>query len=142
MRKAFKIIIWVLGCIILLLLGICVWLNTPSGKNFVRQQAVNFLRKKLKTETYNGEVGYVLPRYVFLKNVLFKDQSKDTLLSAGDLTARVDMLALLHSHLNVRELRLENISAHIYRNAPDTDFNFTYIINAFAGKNTKPKDTT
>ena len=50
MRKFLKVVLYVIGSILVLLLAVIVWLNTDSGKNFVRTRAVAFLRNKLKTE--------------------------------------------------------------------------------------------
>lgn len=139
MRKFLKIFLYVLGSIIVLLLGVVVWLNTGSGKNFVRTRVVAFLHGKLKTEVSIGELGYGLPKYIVLKNVLFKDQKNDTLLAIGNLKIDIDMLKLLKKQVSVQQVVLEGVHAHIYRNAPDTNFNFTYIIDAFTSKSKSPK---
>lgn len=138
MRKALRISLYVLGGILTLLLIVVVWLNTGPGKRFVRDKVVAFLENKLKTEVKIGELGYGLPKYIVLRDVLFRDQSKDTLLSVRHLRVNVNMLKLLSSKLDVQQLTLEGVNAHVYRLAPDTNYNFTYIINAFAGKDPKP----
>lgn len=139
MRKAFKIFLYIIGGIFLLLILAVVWLNTNWGKNFVRERALAFLRGKLKTEVQIGELGYGLPKYIVLKDVLFKDQANDTLLAVGNLRVNVNMLRLLSNTLDVQNLTLESVYANIHRKAPDTNFNFTYIINAFAGNSTEPQ---
>src|SRR6185312_2376545 len=144
MRKVLKVFLYILGGIFVLLIGVIIWLNTPYGKNFVRARVVAFLRGKLKTEVYINELGYGLPKYVVLKGVLFKDQAKDTLLAVQELKIDLDMLKLIHKQVDVQQLLLNGVHAHVYRNAPDTDFNFSYIITAFTGKKdtTKKKDTS
>lgn len=137
MRKALKIFLYFLGGVFVLLILAVVWLNTGWGKQFVKDRALAFLRGKLKTEVQIGELGYGLPKYVVLKDVLFKDQANDTLLQVGNLRININMLQLISSKIDVQSLTLDGVHAHIYRNAPDTNFNFTYIINAFAGN--KPK---
>ncbi|MBA3829650.1 MAG: translocation/assembly module TamB domain-containing protein [Taibaiella sp.] len=139
MRKVLKILLFIIGGVLLLVAGVVVWLNTNSGKGFVRDQALSYLRKKLKTEVYIGELGYGLPKYIVLKNVLFKDQAKDTLLNVRLLEVDIDMLKLLHKQVDIKQIKLEGVNAHIYRNAPDTAFNFSYIINAFTGPTKSPQ---
>ena len=128
----------------MLLIGIVIYIDTPWGQNFVRGRAEAFLRGKLKTELHIGYLGYGFPRYVVLKDVLVKDQARDTLLSLGELKVDVDMLKLLRKQVVVQQVALAGVHAHVYRHLPDTTFNFTYIIDAFAGKpdTGKPKDTT
>jgi len=148
MRKVLKIIGYILGSVFALLLIVVIALNTPWGKTFVKNKVVAFLRNKLKTEVYVGELGYGLPKMVVLKDVLFKDRAKDTLLAAGELRIDIDMLKLLKKQVDIKQIHLAGIHAHVYRNAPDTNFNYSYILTAFGGdkpgeeKKTKPKDTS
>ncbi len=133
MKKFFKIVLIIFCCLVLIIASAIVWLNTKPGMNFVRGKAEAFLRGKLKTEVVIGSLGYGLPKYIVLENVLFKDQAKDTLLSVGKLEIDLDMLALLHKQVNVQAILLENATGNISRGMHDTDFNFSYIIRAFAG---------
>lgn len=138
MRKAFKVILIIVGIILFLVIGAVVYLNTPWGQNFVRSKAEAFLRNKLKTELHIGHLGYGLPKFIVLEDVLFLDQAKDTLLAVGELKIDINMLQLLHKEVDVQQVVLRGVHSHIYRNQPDTTFNFSYIIDAFASK--KPKD--
>lgn len=144
MRKIIKITIYLVGSI-LLLLGIAVlFLISSPGKRFVRDKALVFLRSKLKTEVQIGAVEYTFPKMVGLKNVLFKDQQNDTLLSLEVLRVDIDLLKLLNNKVSVNQLILTNAYANIHRNRMDSNFNFSYILNAFASKDTvkKTKDTS
>ncbi|MBL7719330.1 MAG: translocation/assembly module TamB domain-containing protein [Flavipsychrobacter sp.] len=136
MRKVLKIAGYTVGSLLLIILLVVVWLNTSSGQEFVRGKAEKFLADKLKTEVRIGKLGYGLPKVISLEDVLFKDQANDTLLRVGKLKINVNMLALISSKVEVSKLELTGVNAHIYRNAPDTAFNFGYIIDAFAGKET------
>lgn len=145
MRKALKIILYVVCSIIFLLLGAVIYLNSQWGQNFVRGKAEAFLHTKLKTFVHIGHLGYGLPKYIVLDDVLFLDEAKDTLLYAGELKIDLAMLKLIHKNVDVQQLVLKGVHAHIYRNRPDTTYNFSYIITAFTGnksKDAKPKDTT
>lgn len=148
MRKVLKISLYILGSILLLLVLAIAALNTPWGQNFVRGKAEAFLHNKLKTEVRIGHLGYGLPKFVVLNNVMLRDQANDTLLSVNTLKVDVAMLELLHKKLDVQLLVLNGVHSHVYRNMPDTNFNFSYIVTAFAGKEKapkpekKPKDTS
>ncbi|HTN17483.1 MAG TPA: translocation/assembly module TamB domain-containing protein, partial [Chitinophagaceae bacterium] len=144
MRKFLKITLYIIGSILLLIVVAVLFLISPPGKKFVRDKALVFLRGKLKTEVYIGEVVYSLPKMVGLKGVLLKDQQKDTLLALGLLKVDIDLLKLINSKVSVNDLVLEDVYAYVHRNKPDTNYNFTYIIDAFASKDTtaKPKDTS
>lgn len=144
MRKVVRISLWILGSVFVLLLVVVIWLNTGMGKEFVKNKLVAFLQDKIKTEVRIGELGYGLPKYISLSDVLIKDEANDTLLAVKHLRVNINMLQLISGKVDVQKVTLEGVNSHIYRNAPDTNFNFTYIINAFAGapKQEKVEDTT
>lgn len=147
MRKFFKILLYILGSILLLIILIIVFLQTPWGKNIVRQQAVKYLRNKLHTEVLIAKLDYSIPDKFLLEGVFVRDLNKDTLINVQQLSIDMDMFALLKGKLAVNSLLLDGVNAHVYRPLPDTVFNYNFIIEAFAGndtttKATEPKDTT
>ena len=146
MRKGLKITIYIICSLLFIVLAAVVYLNTPWGQNFVRGRAEAYLRSTLKTEVRIGHLGYGLPKFVVLDDVLFLDQARDTLLAAGELKIDINMLQLLHKEVSIQQILLKDIHSHIYRNRPDTTFNFSYIITAFTGNKpadpNKAKDTT
>ena len=139
MRKVIKVILIILGSLLFLIAGALVYLNTPSGQNFVRGKAEGFLRKKIKTELHIGYLGVGFPKYIVLRDIFFRDQKSDTLLSLRELKVDISMWELIHKKVEVQQVLLTGVHSHIYRMQPDTTYNFSYIIDAFAGG---PKDTT
>lgn len=136
MRKVFKIILYIIGSILLLIILLMVFLQTPMGKNFVRKQAVSYLKKKLKTEVRIDKFDYSIPDKVSLGGVFIADLNKDTLLDVDNLAINLDMWGLVKGKIAVDNILLENVNAHVYRNKPDTTFNYDFIIRAFAGSDT------
>src|SRR5690606_32960347 len=59
------------------------------------------------------------------------DQANDTLLSLARLRVDISMLKLLSNKVEVEDIQMQGGYAHIYRNAPDTSFNFNYVVEAF-----------
>ena len=146
MRKVVKIAVWIIASILLLVITAALCLNSQWGQSFVRGKAEKFLAGKLKTEVRIGYLGVGFPKFIVIKNVLFKDQAKDTLLSADELKIDINMIALLRKNVDVQHIVLAGVYSHIYRNQQDTDYNFTYILQAFTSSKpkveAKPKDTT
>jgi translocation and assembly module TamB len=141
MRKAVKITLWILGSLLLLVVAAALFLNSQWGQNIVRGKAEAFLNDKLKTPVRLGFIGVGFPKYVVLRDIMVRDQANDTLLSLGELKVDVSMLKLLSHTVDVQNVILRNVTTHVYRSAHDTDFNFSYIIHAFAGeqKTEEPK---
>ncbi len=139
MRKVLKFTFIIIGSIFLILLGALIYLNTPSGQNFVRGRAVAYLRDKLKTEVRIGHLGYGFPKYIVINDALLLDQAKDTLLIVSTLKVDLNMMQLFHKKFDIQQIVVKDMRSHIYRNTPDTNYNFTYIITAFTGNTAKSK---
>lgn len=148
MRKAIKITLWILGSIIFLVVAAALFLNSQWGQNIVRGKAEAFLNDKLKTPVKLGFIGVGFPKFVVLRNIMVRDKANDTLLSLGELKVDVSMLKLLNRTVDVQNVVMRDVATHVYRGAHDTDYNFSYIVHAFAGggkeetQKTQAKDTS
>jgi len=67
------------------------------------------------------------------KTVRFFSEKEPSALPWGELKVDVSMLKLLSHTIDVQKVVLTNVTTHIYRDAHDTDYNFSYIVHAFAG---------
>jgi translocation and assembly module TamB len=136
----------VLGSIILLVVLLFLFINSKWGQDIIRDKAVAFLKDKLKTEVQVGELRLSLPYWIELKDVLVMDRAHDTLASIGRLRVDIAMLKLISGEIEIENLELENTYANLYRNYPDTTFNFDFIAQSFSSNSPKEpkakKDTT
>lgn len=143
-RLFLKIILWLIVSVIALVLLIVVLIQIPAVQNFAKDKAVTFLEGKIHTPVRIGHISLGLPKLLVLNDVYFEDQKKDTLLSGEKLKVDISLLKILDNQIEINELDLEGITSHINRTLPDSNFNFTYIIKAFASgpkKAPKPNDT-
>ncbi len=133
MRKVLKIIGWLVGILLTLVIILVLLLQTNFAKEFIRKKAVAFLQSKLKTEVQIARINYALPKMLSLEGVFVRDAAGDTLIQAGKLKVDMNMLKLINSKVEVQQIVLEDIYANLYRNKPDSNFNYQFIIDAFAG---------
>lgn len=138
MKKALKIFLYSILIILVLLVGAIVFLLTPAGQSFVTKQATTFLANKIKTPFSVGNIKYKIPTSVAIEDLLLIDQNNDTLAYLHHLDLRVNMWSLLNSRINVKSLEIDGAHIYLHRKAPDTFYNYQYIVDAFAG----PADTT
>ena len=123
--------------IILFLLIILLLVQTGPVQNILRVNAVAYLQKKLKTKVEVGKVYVGLPKNIILENVYIEDRQQDTLLSGGKIDANLDLFKLIfHNQIDIRSIALDNITAKIKRQLPDTAFNFQFVVDAFTTKDT------
>lgn len=142
-QRIAKILLKVVLFIILFIVIVFLLILTPPVQKFLTGKAENFLENKLKTKVEIGGISIGLPRRVSLNNIYVEDRTKDTLLYGGSIKADIALLKLLSSEVEVKDLKLTDITAKIKRVLPDTIFNFQFIVDAFAPKTTPtPTDTT
>ncbi len=139
LRKALKILAWIIGSIIGLFLLIVLLLQIPYIQNIVKNEAVAYLEGKIGTEVKIGKIEIGLPKKVILEDVYFAGQKGDTLLAGEKLAVDISLFKLLSNEVEINSVDLKGIVANVQRNK-DSVFNFEYIIKAFDSG--KPKDTT
>ncbi len=136
-RIAVKSILYLL----LFLVVVILLIQTAPVQNFLRKKTVAYLEKKLQTKVAVGRIYIGLPKNVVLEDIYVEDRQKDTLLSGGRVKANLNLYKLIfHNEVDVKSLELENITAKIKRQLPDTSFNFQFIVDAFAPKSASPSD--
>ena len=140
LKKTLRVLLWCVGSIVALLLLVIILIQVPSVQNFVKDKAITYLHKKIKTKVSLDHISIKFPKDVVLEGFYFEDQKKDTLLAGKRLEVDVDLFKLVSSELEINSVSLENATANISRNKNGV-FNFDYIIKAFESKETeKPKD--
>ncbi|HUH19477.1 translocation/assembly module TamB domain-containing protein [Albibacterium sp.] len=133
-RISLKIVLWLLGSIIGLILLVFVLINIPAVQNFVVQKVVSYLETKIETQVDIKKISLKLPKLLVLEGVYFEDQSRDTLIAGDTLLVDISLLKLLNNKVEINELDFRGITANINRTLPDSAFNFDYIIRAFTSE--------
>ncbi|MEN9569386.1 MAG: hypothetical protein RL172_617, partial [Bacteroidota bacterium] len=132
---------WLLRIIIallLLLLLAIVFIQTQTGKNFVKKQAVNYLQKKLGTRVAIDAIEVDWLTRLKLTGVYIEDREKKLLASIGLLETRYDVSNIFDNKLSIAEITLDNIQLNLNRKKNNPDFNFQFIANAFTTGDTEP----
>lgn len=140
-----KVLGWIILSILALLIVTILLIRLPGVQQKITQRAVTFLKNKIGTEVRLKRAFVSFPKQIVLEGLYIEDQGRDTLLYAGELVVDADLWALTHNTISVNKITLTDVSGNIKRKAGDSAFNFTYIINAFAGDSTaaqQPADTT
>lgn len=140
MKRLTRILIWLIVGIFALIGLVFVFIQSPTGQDFLTKKAVVYLREKLGTPVTVEKVRFRIPDWITLEGVYIQDQKKDTLLAGKRMHVDLDMLGLLSSNLKLNQIELEQIRVKINRTLPDTTFNFNYILKAFISD--EPVDTT
>lgn len=142
--KVLKIVGWVLASILFLVILVVILIQFPSVQNFAKDKAVAYLEKKIGTKVEVDDLRISFPKRIVLKGIYFEDQNHDTLLAAKEIRVDIALFGLIQKEVNVSYIELDGIRANIYKIAPDTNFNYEYIVKAFSTEEENPTvaDTT
>lgn len=141
LNKALRVFLWIIASLVFLVILVFILIQVPAVQNFARKKAVTYLEKKLNTKVVIGKLDIDFPSSVSLQNIYLEDQSKDTLLSGGEVKVDISMFKLLSGDIDIQEITLNNITAKIKRVPPDSVFNFQFITDAFMGEQQKEVTT-
>ncbi len=141
MRLAAKVLLWILAVLIALMLGLALYINSPLGQKTVRNQLDKFIGNKINTEYHLGEIKYSIPDWIIINDLYLEDQSKDTLVKAAEIRIDLDMLALLKSTVAINKVELKDGLVKLYNTENKSEFNYQFLIDAFAGDSTSEEPT-
>lgn len=138
MKKLTKIIPLTFLAIILLLLGLFWFVESDFGQDYITTKIEKYLGEKLKTKVKVGKIRFDLPNWVSIENLEIEDKAKQDIINAKRFYASVDMLDLLNNKVTISKIELENAQLNITK---EKEFNFDFIIDAFASNNTTKSDS-
>lgn len=137
-KKILKYIGFGLLGLLFLLILLIVSLRFPSVQNFVKDKVIHYLENKIHTKVQLDKVYVGFPNSIILENLYLKGQEVDTLLAVHSLEVGLNIPKLLKNTADITSIDLKGVRAHVIRNEKG-DFNFQYILDAFA---TKEEDET
>lgn len=114
-------------------------LGIPQVQTFVAQKAAAYFSEKLGvTVTIDAVAIYIFNGKVKLKGLTVLDHHNDTLLSAGELSTRLDILDLTKKEIILGETTLSNALFRLHKYEGEKGMNLDYIIRQFKPKEPKP----
>ncbi len=111
----------------------------PAVQKRAATFALSKLQPKLQTEISIDKIRIKFLNLVEIGGLYVEDQQRDTLLYFDKFAAHVRVGELLHNKLSVQSVRLENFTANVNRETPESPFNFQFFIDAFASTDTVKK---
>lgn len=109
-------------------------LKLPYFQQKLVNIATNQLSKTIHTEVNIGRVDFSLFNTFNLKDVLIRDEKKDTLVYAGKLSINLTDWFFTRKQFTVYSFGLENAKVHLKRT--DSIWNHAFIAKAFSSKKT------
>ena len=137
LKRILKIFLWIIAGILLLVIGLVIFINTPAGQNYLKNKVVAYLKKKTATEISLEKLNINFPKSLELNKFYVADKKNDTLLYADRLLVDMDMWGLLKNKVELNNIELEKVRANIYRTNPDTVFNYQFLVDSLLSNQKK-----
>lgn len=141
LKKILKIFLYIIVAIVSINILLYVALSIPFVQQKVLAFAVDKVKEITKSEISIDEIRLHLFSSVSLKGVYLEDQSKDTLVYAKDLSVHLNPFELLKNKLQIDGINLSDFTIKVSQKNSESDFNYQFLIDAFAGDTTST-DTT
>ena len=135
-RRVIKTVSWILaGTVGLIILAVAA-LQFHGVQRYIVQKALSSISEKTHTRIEAGAVTIAFTHSVVLQNVFIEGRQRDTLLSIQSLAIDVNLFSLLSHEINVTNIRIDSLTAHVTRTLPDSSFNFDFILHALSPHST------
>ena len=121
-----------LGTYLLLLL----LTNIPSVQRWTAVRLARWLSDELHARVEMSNVRLGLVNRVVIDDVLLHDRSGHPLLQAARLSAKIDLLQLVDQRVRLSSVQLYGYDIRLRREAPDSAYNFQFVIDHFATTDT------
>ncbi|MBS1656015.1 MAG: hypothetical protein JSU05_14280, partial [Bacteroidetes bacterium] len=118
--------------LVLLLLLIAVWIfiETPWGQNLIITQVTKHFSKELKTKVQIKHVDLSLFNRMHIEGVLVEDHQKDTLLYAGDIKVRITDWFFFKDKIELKYIGLDDAVIKLQRT--DSTWNYQFLADYFS----------
>lgn len=140
LRKIAKVGLFVFLGIVVLNVLLYLLLLIPAVQQSVLRFALNRIRPVIKTEVRIDRIQLRLFNQVRLEGVYLEDRAGDTLLYAKEFSASLDTWKLLQNKVEVKGISLDKFTLNISKRNPDSDYNYQFLIDAFASQDTVKKE--
>ena len=110
--------------------------SIPAVQEYLGERASRMLAKKLGTSVSIGRLKYGMLSHLTLYQVNIKDQSGKDMLTAGRISARLDLLPLTEGKISISTAQLFGAQARLYQQDSLSAPNFQFAIDSLASKDT------
>lgn len=137
-KRVFKITLWTLLIVLLLLTGFAFALRLPSVQTAVVHKITDFLSSELKTKVTIGSVDFVFFKTFRFHQLYVEDEKQDTLLYVDKLDAAISLLSINDQKIRISKVTLAQGLFNLKRFKERKGLNLDIITDYFADNDTTP----
>lgn len=125
--------------LILLFVALVLFIRSPWGQNIIVSKATDYVSGKTGTKVEIDRLFLTFSGNLSLEGLYLEDKKGDTLVYSKTLEADVGLSQIIFGNtFNLELLEWEGLKANVTRQEGSEDFNFTFLVDAFASPDSVP----
>ena len=116
-------------------------LNTPYIQRKMSVLVAKELENLLDTRLSMGRISIGLLNRIVIEDLMLNDRSGKEMLKVTRFSAKFDILPLFRGRISISNIQLFGFNASLEKATPQSPPNFQFLVDAFASKDTVPKET-
>ena len=130
----------ILALVVTLIIGGTVLINSPRVQQRVSVALATELENRIGTRVNLDGVRWLFPNDIVIDSLAIDDQEGEPLIVVNRVAAKVEWMPLIrHRQLSIRNIRIFGPDINLYQTEPEGEFNYQFLIDAFASKEKKKK---
>lgn len=136
-KRTFRFVVKSIFIVILLFVLLVLFIRSPWGQNIIINQLTNYVSSKTNT-TFTVERFYLsFDGNLVIDNLYVEDQARDTLLFSKYLEIDIPLMPIIRKNqIKIEDIDWQNAKTTIYRKTTTSNFNYQFLIDAFAADDT------
>ena len=122
-----------LGLLLIMILmigGVALFLSTESGQQWLYDKGLQTLQETLHTRVAVERIRiHLFKGEIELDKLQVDDRQGVQMLSVDTLQARLDLRHIFQREIGLRNIRMSNATAVLYKERPDTAANYQFVID-------------
>lgn len=115
-------------------------LNSPRVQRHVAIVLATELENHIGSRVELGNVHWLFPNDIVIDSLTVDDQEGEQLLSVKRIAAKIEWRPLIkQGSISIRNIRLFAPSINIYKDTPEDEMNYQFLVDAFSKKHKKEK---
>ncbi|NJB81298.1 translocation/assembly module TamB domain-containing protein [Wenyingzhuangia aestuarii] len=136
--KAFHFLKWLFLGLLVLFIALVLFIRSSWGQNILKEKVTEFVAEKIETKFSIEKLYLSFSGNLILKELYLEDQQKDTLVYSKELEVSVALMPIFTKNtIHIKTVDWKGLKAKVYKSKTTNQYNFDYIINAFATPNTE-----
>lgn len=135
-KKIFRVLLAVFLFVLIILMGSYIAIRTSYVQTRLTQYVASILSEQLHAKIEVKGVDVAFFSSVILEGLYVEDLHRDTLLYTDKLRLNIRDIDRKNHHLQLREVRLDNLDFFLKTYKDESDLNLQFIIDAFASNDT------